>query len=99
MDAEIHAIDREKRNSEGNKLYVHGARIEVAVKRYDGLPLGEQKDQQYLEVRASGREGATDSTLTARLNADDLKQLFEIAFEAEMIEKPVSRHSWICWDN
>jgi hypothetical protein len=91
MDAEIHAVDKEKRDSEGNILRVHGSRIEVAVKRYDGLPLGDQKDQQYLEVRASGWEGTTNSTLTARLNADDLQQLFEAAVEAEMITIPASQ--------
>ena len=41
MDAEIHAVDRQRRDSEGNILYVRGARIEVAVKRLDGLPFGE----------------------------------------------------------
>ncbi|HEY1376718.1 MAG TPA: hypothetical protein VGF55_07980 [Gemmataceae bacterium] len=47
MDAEIHAVDRGKRESEGNALYVRGAQLEVAVKRFDGLPFGEAKDQQY----------------------------------------------------
>ena len=69
MDAEIHAVDTEKRASEGNNLTVRGAQLEVAIKPYDGLPFGEHKDQHYIEVQASSWEGATQSKLIARLEA------------------------------
>ncbi len=69
MDAEIHAVDTEKRASEGNTLLVHGASIAVVVKRYEGLPFGEIKDQHYLELTASSWDGPTRSDLSVRLDA------------------------------
>ena len=90
MDAEIHAVDTEKRASEGNTLLLRGASIEVVVKRYEGLPFGEIKDQHYLELTASSWDGSTRSDLTARLNATDLERLFAAAYAAEMIPAPVN---------
>ncbi len=81
---------REKRASEGNTLYVQGARIEVTVKPYDALPFGEHKDQHYIEIQALSWEGPTKSTLTARLNAEDLQRLFDVAIAARMIDVPVN---------
>jgi hypothetical protein len=93
MDAEIHAVDRARRESEGNALYVRGVRIEVAVKRYDGLPFGEDKDHQYLEVRASSWDGDTNSSLVARLNSDDLQRLFDTAISAGIIDIPANERA------
>lgn len=91
MDAEIRAVDTEKRASEGNSLAVRGAQLEVALKRIDGLPFGEHKDQHYIQVQASRWEGATHSTLIARLNAADLQCLFDFACAKGMVEAPVDR--------
>jgi hypothetical protein len=90
MDAEIHAVDTEKRDSEGNSLMVRGGSIEVAVKRYEGLPFGDNKEQQYLEVKASSWDASTRSDLTAHLHAEDLERLFAVAYGAEMISAPVN---------
>jgi hypothetical protein len=89
MDAEIRAVDTEKRASEGNNLAVRGAQLDVAIRRIDGLPFGERKDQHYIEVKASSWEGATQSTLLARLNAADLQRLFEFALAHGMVEAPI----------
>jgi hypothetical protein len=89
MDATIHAIDTERPASEGNALSVRGARIEVALKRYDGLPLGEAKDQHYIEVSAESWDGTTKSAITARLDADELQRLANVAIEAGMVTVPV----------
>ncbi len=91
MDAEIRSVDTEKHDSEGNALYVRGSSMELAVKRFEGLPFGEHKDQHYLELQATGWEGATKSTLTARLNAGELQQLFDVALDARLIDGPVSQ--------
>lgn len=69
---------------------LRGANIEVVVKRYQGLPFGETKDQQYIELTASSWDGPTRSDLTARLNATDLERLFAVAYAAEMIPAPVN---------
>ena len=53
MNAEIHAVDTEKRASEGNQLAVRGAELTVTIKPLGGLPFGEHKDQHYIEVQAS----------------------------------------------
>jgi hypothetical protein len=90
MDAEIHAVDTERRESEGNTLTLRGANIEVAVKRYEGLPFGDAKDQQYIELKASSWDGTTRSDLTARLNATDVERLFAVAYAAEMVAAPVN---------
>ena len=50
-----------------------------------------EQDQHCLEVKANSWEGDTNSTLTARLNADDLQRLFEAALKAKMIDTPVSQ--------
>jgi hypothetical protein len=91
MDAEIHAVDTEKRDSEGNNLAVRGARLEFTLKRHEGLPFGEHKEQHYVEVQASSWEGATQSTLVARLNADELQRLFNFACEQGMVVTPVDQ--------
>lgn len=93
MDAEIRAVDKGKRESEGNSLYVRGASIEVEVHRYEGLPFGGDKDQQFLEVRASSWDGDTNSSLTARLNSDDLLCLFDAAARSRMIDASASERA------
>jgi hypothetical protein len=85
MDAEIHATDKEKRVSGGNKLAVQGAPLELALKRFDGLPYGKHKDQHYVEVQATSWEDETQSTLIAQLNAAELQQLFDFAFAQGMV--------------
>lgn len=90
MDAEIHAVDTEKRESEGQTLAIHGASIEVVVKRYEGLPLGEPKEQLYVELTAIRADGPTRRELTARLDAEDLERLFVVAFSAGIIAVPVN---------
>jgi hypothetical protein len=91
MDAEIRAVDKDRRASEGNNLAVRSAEIEVAIKAYEGLPFGDHKDQHYIEVEASSWEGATQSTLTARLNAAELQRLFDFAHAQGMIAFPVDK--------
>jgi len=89
MDAEIHAVDKEKRDSEGNHLIVRSAPIEVAIKPLGGLPFGEHKDQHYIEVRASSWEDTTQSTLIAQLYAADLQRLFDYAVLQGMVTVPI----------
>ena len=91
MDAEIHSVDTEKRDSEGQRLHVRVATIEVELKRRDGLPLGDHKDQHYLELKAVSKDGDTRSTLTAQLYAYDLQRLFEVAHKEKMIDMPDNR--------
>jgi hypothetical protein len=86
MDAEIHSVDTKRRDSEGNILYVRGGRMELVVKRDEGLAFGGHKDQHYVEVQASSCDGATQSTLTARLNADELQRLFDLALKSNLID-------------
>jgi hypothetical protein len=93
MDAEIHSVDLQKRESEGHVLRVRGAPVEVAVKQHDGLPFGEPRDRLYVEVRANSWDGDTNSTLTARLNADDLQRLFDAALGAAIIRPQVNRRA------
>jgi hypothetical protein len=88
MNAEIHAVDKEKRASEGNHLAVHGAELTIAIKQIGGLPFGEHKDQHYIEVQASSWEGTTHSTLTAQFNAADLQRLFDFAVAHKMVTPP-----------
>jgi hypothetical protein len=90
MDAEIHAVDTERRESEGQTLTLRGTSIEVTLKRFEGLPFGELKDQHYVEVTATSWDGPTRSDLTARLDAEDLARLFAVAFPAGMIAAPVN---------
>jgi hypothetical protein len=90
MNAEIHAVDRERPESEGNKLYVREAKIHVVVKPREGLPFGEHRDQIYLEIQGTSWEGTTHSTLTAQLDAAELQRLFEVALEEKMIDAPAS---------
>jgi hypothetical protein len=91
MDAEIHSVDNNRRDSEGRKLYVRLGKIQLAVKRHeDELPFGQHKDQHYLEVKASSWEDATKSTLTAELDSEELQQLFQVALEAGLLEPGVS---------
>jgi hypothetical protein len=89
MNAIIHAIDTERPTSEGNTLSVRGARIEVALKRYDGLPLGEPRDQYFVEVTAQSWDGPTKSALTAHLDADELQRLLDVAIKAGLVTVPV----------
>ena len=42
-------------------------------------------------MRANSWEGDTNSTLIARLNADDLQRLFDAALKEKMIDTPVSQ--------
>jgi hypothetical protein len=93
MDADIHSVDTEKRNSEGNNLYVRGASMDLVVKEYGDLPFGGYRDQHYLELRASSWEGATESTLTAKLNAEELQRLFDFALEHDLVDGRVSRRA------
>jgi hypothetical protein len=93
MDAQIHSTDKDKRNSDGNVLYLKGASLKAEVKRLDGLPFGDHRDQHYVELTASCWDGNTESTLIAHLHADDLKQLFAVAFAADLIEPPVNRRA------
>ncbi len=62
--------------------------MDFVVKRFEGLPFGEHKDQHYLEIRASSWEGATNSTLTVRLNASELQRLVEFALEFRLVDPP-----------
>jgi hypothetical protein len=88
MDAEISAVDTDKRSSEGNHLAVRGAQLEATLKPVGGLAFGEHRDQHYVEVQASSWEGATQSILVARLNAADLQQLFDFAVAEGMVTPP-----------
>jgi hypothetical protein len=91
MYAEIHAVDTCKIASEGKNLSVRSARIDITLKPYNGLPLGEHKDQHYLEVQASSLEDTTRSTLVAQLDAEDLQRLFDAAYAAGMVTVPIDR--------
>lgn len=93
MDAEIHTIDHGRGDSEGNRLYIRGAKIGVTVGRHEGLPLGDHRDQHFLKIRGYGTEGHTRSTLTATLNADDLQQLFEHAVRAKLVGPALSQRA------
>jgi len=91
MEAVIHAVDTDRRASEGKDLSVRSVGIAVAVKQYDGLPLGEPMDRCYVEVTAEGWDGPTKSTLTARFTAVELQGLFDAAVKAGLIVTPI-RH-------
>jgi hypothetical protein len=89
MDAIIHAVDTERSASEGHTLSVRGARIEIVLKRHEGLPLGEPRDQYFVEVTAQSWEGPTRSAITARLEARELQQLLDLAIKAELVTVPL----------
>jgi hypothetical protein len=91
MDAVIHAVDTERPTSEGNTLSVRGARIEVALKRYDGLPLGELREQFFVEMTGQSWDGPTKSAVTARFDASELQRLVDLVVEAGLVTVPVKR--------
>jgi hypothetical protein len=85
MDAEIHAVDTGRRASEGNRLSVSAAPLKAVVKRWPGLPLGQPREQRYIEVSAESWDAGTKSVLTARLDCDDIQRLYEEAHRAGLI--------------
>jgi hypothetical protein len=91
MDAEIQAIETDRRDSEGNRLVVRRADIELTLKQYEGLPFGDHKDQHYVEIQASSWEGATQSRLVAQMNAGDLQRLFDFACAEGMVASPLDK--------
>jgi hypothetical protein len=92
MDAEIRAVDTDKRASGGQTLAVKPAPLELALRPFQGLPFGEHKDRHYVEVQTNSCDGATHSTLIARLTAADLQRLFEFAVAQGMVTPPVDPH-------
>ena len=89
MDVEIHAVDTGKQDSEGHNLAVRGAKLELALRRCDGLPFGDHKDHHFIEVQANSWEDSTQSTLIAKLYAGDLQQLFNFAVAEGMVIAPL----------
>jgi hypothetical protein len=85
MDASIHTVDKERRDSDGHRLTVRAAHLEAVTKRYEGLPLGEPREQLYIEVRAVSWDGSTQSILTAQLNCHDIQRLYEEAQRAGLV--------------
>jgi hypothetical protein len=92
MNAEIHARDTGRPDSEGNNLAVRGAKqLKFAIKRYEGLAFGEHKDQHYIEVRASSWEGGVESKIVAELSGEELQQLFDFARKQGMVVTPIDQ--------
>ncbi len=85
MDAEIYAVDKGKLKSDGSTLSIRDAGIECTVGRFEGLPFGDARDQQYIEVSANSWEGDAKRTFTAKLNGEDVERILKAASGAGMI--------------
>lgn len=83
MKAEIHAVDSEKPDSDGNTFKVENTLLRISIKKFDDL-----FQVNYLELHAQKKDGTTISTLTAQLVADDLKKICDAAREAGLVKIP-----------
>lgn len=90
MNAEIHAVDRSRLDSEGQRLSVVGARMDVRVEKKTDVLFTDPKDTHSLIVTGSRIEGKKESTLRLELFPEEVEQMLRVMIKARLIDSPAS---------
>ncbi len=85
MNAEIHAKDYGKKDSEGQTLTMQGVHIETEILNVEGLPIGEPRERFKLVIRGEVEDGSILRKLHLELYCHEIDTIIQAAAQGGML--------------